>query len=141
MMSERNGSFLGRGWATPPVFIKGPGMTLMNEGAENVNENLMNLLKTRLGERPFRALYGTDLSQMLFQPQTAIPLGELHTFIQASIERYEPRILVEEINLVLENEPVSKLIVQLTYQLIAVNSRHNFVFPFYLDEGTHLSVS
>ena len=141
MKRDFTAAFLGRGWASPPTFVKGPNVALMNEGGINVNQNLMNLLNTHMGERPFKAMYGTNLSKVLFKPQTAIPQGELVTFLKAAIERYEPRIKVEALSLEMENQPNSRLLIKLSYVLISVNSRHNFVYPFYLNEGTHLELT
>lgn len=139
MTEETTGGFLGRGWSFPPVFVKGVGAALMTAGEANVNESLRTLLNTRLGERPFRPLYGTRLRDMMFQPLSSIQQGDLITFLKANISEYEPRIDLEEITISLQNQPDSSLIISISYRIIAVNSRHNFVYPYYLNEGSHLS--
>lgn len=139
MEQESTGGFLGTGWASPPTFIKGPNTALTTSGAVNVNENLRILLETRLGERPFKPLYGANLHDQMFRPLSDIPQGDLITFLKANIKRFEPRIELEKLTVSMESLPDSKLIISISYRIISVNSRHNFVYPFYLNEGTHVA--
>ena len=136
-----NDQILGRGWASPPTFIKGPNQALMNQGELNVNENLKNLLETRLLERPFKPKYGTKLKSHVFASQTNLPLGEIQASIAHSIDENEPRIKVQSIDIQVYNEYQCVLLINIAYTFIAVNSRHNFIYPFYITEGTHLDLT
>ena len=132
------GGFLGRGWSSPPTFVKGPNVVLMSEAEKNIRENLMNLFNTRLSERPFRAAYGTDIWKQLFTPANAIPVGELESDLTKAIKEYEPRVVLEEVKVDVDLIDSPCLVVSVLYTEIATNSRHNFVFPYYLNEGTHV---
>ena len=134
------GSFLGRGWSSPPTFVKGPDIALMSESSKNINENLMNLVKTKLGERPFRSSYGTDLWKVTFQPATSIPVGKIKSALKRTIKRHEPRIVLESVEVELDFTEGNCLLVKVVYTDIQINHRRNFVYPFYLNEGTHIDL-
>jgi len=141
METAQDQNILGRGWATPPTFIKGANQALMNEGELNVNENLKNLLDTRLLERPYRPLYGTNLHSKVFSNQSALALGELQSSLSNAIDENEPRVKLESVDIELFNALDSMLLIKVVYTIISVNTRHNFVYPFYLNEGTHINLN
>jgi phage baseplate assembly protein W len=65
--------------------------------------------------------------------------GEIVETIQFSLLRYEPRIIVQEVRVAatdLINGVVEILIIYIYAQ---TNTRHNYVFPFHLNEGTNLA--
>lgn len=135
------GSFLGRGWSSPPTFVKGPDIALMTDSSKNINENLMNLVRTKLGERPFRSEYGTDLWKVSFQPATSIPIGRIKAALKRTIKKFEPRVNLEEVELELDMSESNCLLVKVVYTDIQINHRRNFVYPFYLNEGTHIDLA
>ena len=133
-----NGSFLGRGWSNPPTFVKGPNLVLMSEAEKNINESLMILIRTRLGERPFRSAYGTSLWREAFRPANDIPIGEIKASLSSAIKKFEPRVVLDDIEVELDTSDGICLQISILYTDIQVNHRKNFVYPFYLNEGTHL---
>lgn len=58
---------------------------------ESVKQAIVNLMQTRIGEKPFNPSYGSEINKLLFEnfsPQTTAVLIEL---IKSAIENYEPR--------------------------------------------------
>lgn len=58
---------------------------------EAVKQAIVNLMQTRIGEKPFNLNYGSEINKLLFEnfsPQTTAVLIEL---IKGAIENFEPR--------------------------------------------------
>ena len=51
MDTDKDRSFLGKGWAFPPVFHTGVSPTAMVSDEEDIRQSLHIILSTRLGER------------------------------------------------------------------------------------------
>lgn len=138
-MASNNQEYLGRGWAYPPSFnrsVNGPGMVA---GEQDIRESLEILMATHLGERVMRADYGAGLEDLLFEPISTTLITLLRDRVASAIRQYEPRILVDRIE-VFQRDPAKGLVeLVMDYRIAANNTRNNFVYPFYLLEGTHLA--
>ena len=136
---EIDSSFLGTGWSFPPTFDKKSGTIEMVSEVEDIEQSLQILLATSLGEAGLcKPEFGCDLREYQFEPVTNTLLGLLEDLVRRSILFFEPRILVEEINI---TEPddfdiiEGKIIISVEYIIPRTNSRFNFVYDFYLLEA------
>jgi uncharacterized protein len=136
MSNETN--FLGRGWAFPPVFYTASKTVGMEEGVEDINSSLFILLNTVTGERVMEVKYGCDMKEFVFEPLTTTLKTYMTDKIKTAIAFYEPRIEVENVALTDDEELEGKVIIDILYKVRSTNSRYNFVFPFYKQEGTEL---
>ena len=128
-------SFLGRGWAFPPAFTKGPQTVVMASDEEDIRQSLEILLTTSIGERFLRPTYGCDLRRYLFEPLDKGLVAYIRDLVNNAILYHEPRIRLT--NLTLETQAAEgTLLIELEYVIRSTNSRQNYVFPFYKDEGT-----
>jgi phage baseplate assembly protein W len=63
--------------------------------------------------------------------------------IESAILYHEPRIDLERVSV--EDDPEETLegrvLIGVTYHVKATNSRFNFVFPYYRDEGTDINLT
>jgi len=133
-------TFLGIGWSFPPQFVQETNSVAMTANAENVRENLRILFDTKMGERVMLYDYGTRLHALVFGPNTAELQAEIKDTLSHAILIYEPRVKL--ISLTLDDSDLldGVLYIKVTYEIISVNTRYNLVYPFYLSEGTNLSV-
>jgi phage baseplate assembly protein W len=60
--------------------------------------------------------------------------------IQTAILYFEPRIDVTKIELNDSNQLEGEVLIEIEYVIRSTNSRFNFVFPYYIKEGTELSL-
>ncbi len=130
-------SFLGRGWSFPPTFMREAGTVVMVHGVEDIEGSLEILLSTALGERLMRPEYGCDLNDLLFEPADASAEAYVKDLVRTAILYHEPRIRLESLRLT----PVpqeGRIDILLEYLIRTTNSRHNYVFPYYVREGTNL---
>ena len=133
-------SFLGRGWSFPPTFNLSSKRVEMVEDHEDIRQSLQILVNTNLGERILRSDYGTGINILPFENITVTLLTKLKGILETAILKYESRIELEDI-LFTDSEPLEGLIhIQIIYIVRATNSRFNFVYPYYIKEGTHLEV-
>lgn len=130
-------SFLGTGWAFPPAFTRGPQSVVMVSDEADIHQSLEILLTTSVGERFLRPSYGCDLRRYLFEPLDEGLVAYIRDLVNNAILYHEPRIRLTDLTLSARaNEGM--LLIELEYVIRATNSRQNFVFPFYKDEGTDI---
>jgi uncharacterized protein len=131
--------FLGKGWGFPPTFIAPVQGIEMTEKVEDINRSLHILLTTRMGERIMQPKYGCNMDEMVFEPLSTTIKTIIKDKIKTAILYFEPRIDVTSISMDTTNELEGEIILEIEYVVRATNSRFNFVFPFYINEGTELN--
>ena len=137
-MEEKSKAYLGTGWGFPPTFDKDAQRVKLVSAEQDICESLRILLSTSLGERVMQPTYGCNLQELLFEPLSPTIASNIKELVRTAILYHEPRILLD--NLDLEQTPreeMNGLInIIVDYTIISTNSRFNFVYPFYLQEGT-----
>lgn len=130
--------FLGRGWGFPPEFNKDTNSVKMIASEEEVRSSLEILLCTSIGERIMQPTYGCDLKKLLFEPLDTALEAYVRDLIKTAILYHEPRIRLDDVSLKsLPNE--GRIDIRLDYTIRTTNSRYNFVYPFYRQEGTEIT--
>lgn len=130
-------TFLGRGWKFPLKFENGT--VAMSEAEEDVEESLHILLGTYPGERLMRPDYGCRLRDYCFRNYEESTIVQLDEEIRNAIDNFEPRVTVENTDYKMDDvNDILQIIID--YKVIATNSRRNLVYPFYINEGTDISI-
>ncbi len=132
-------SFLGTGWGFPPTFSNQKGTVKTVSDEEDIYQSLHILLSTQLKERVMRSDFGCDLSAMLYENITVTLLTKIKGIIQNAILKYEPRIDLLEVEFYTEDSNNGVIKIEIVYRIRTTNSRKNFVFPYYLEEGTFVT--
>ncbi len=122
--------FLGQGLSFP-LRLDERGRLCLVSGKESVAESIRLLLKTRPGERPRQPEFGCGVEDFLFGPVNQALLSQLENRVEEALRRFEPRILVEEVS---ARAKEGRIEVEINYRLRQTNSRHNLVYPFFLEE-------
>ena len=131
-------SFLGTGWGFPPTFKNTLLQVGMLSDEDDIRSSLEILLSTRQGERVMRQDYGCNLDQLVFEPLTTTFKTYIKDLINTAILYYEPRITVDKIDLDDTGELEGRILISIDYTVRATNSRFNFVYPFYKNEGSEV---
>jgi phage baseplate assembly protein W len=131
--------FLGRGWSFPPAFSRELQTVEMTEKETDIERSLQILLTTTLGERVMQPKYGCNMEELLFEPLNRTVKTIIIDKIRTSILYFEPRIDAKKIELDMTNELEGQVLIRIEYIIRATNSRFNFVFPYYINEGTEIS--
>jgi Bacteriophage baseplate protein W len=133
--------YLGRGWTFPPSFgLAPPGVTLLVEEAD-VASSLQILLSTTPGERVMQPLYGCNLSELLFDSLDTRLKTLMADKVESAILYYEPRVTLETVNLDDSLELEGVVLIEVVYRVKSTNSRFNFVYPYYKQEGTDINLT
>jgi uncharacterized protein len=127
-----SGSFLGTGWAFPVLPDPAGGLGYAT-GEQSIQDCLLVLLQTAVGERVMRPDFGTTAPTLVFAPGSPANLRMLESSISDAILNYEPRVELDSV--VAEPAPgqENQVIVSVTYRIRRTNTKANLVFPYYLD--------
>ncbi|MDX2285987.1 MAG: GPW/gp25 family protein [Bacteroidia bacterium] len=129
--------FIGRGWSFPPTFRKETGGLDMLEGADDIRSSIEILLSTLPGERVMRPDYGAGMERLLFEPLNITLQNYLERLIAQAIALHEPRVILDLVELEVAAEE-GLVLIKIEYTVAGTNTRSNFVYPFYLNEGTEI---
>lgn len=131
--------FLGRGWSFPPTFNADLQGVEMTEKNDDIQRSLQILLTTAIGERIMQPKYGCNMDDMIFEGMDTTTKTMMKDKIRTAILFFEPRIDVVSIVMNTMNELEGEILIEIEYVIRATNSRFNFVFPYYVNEGTELN--
>lgn len=123
--------FVGSGWAFPLATNSTGGIALVS-GLQEIEEAVRLILGTAYGERPMRPEFGCGIHDYVFAPVDPTTAGRLAYEVRVSLERWEPRITVDLVEVSVDPQDATILYVDLRYRLRHTNDPRNLVFPFYL---------
>lgn len=129
-------SFLGTGWSFPPTFNNLTGSVEMVSDETDIHQSLHILLSTQLKERVMRSDFGCDLTALLYENITVTLLTKIKGIIENAILLYEPRVDLLDVDFAMVETNNGLINIEIVYRIRATNSRKNYVFPYYLEEGT-----
>ena len=132
--------FIGIGWSFPPEFNTASGSVEMTTEVDDIVRSLQILLTTRPGERVMQPKYGCHMEDLLFEPLNTRIKTLIRDRIKTAILYFEPRIEVHKIDLDDANQNEGIVLISIEYTVSSINSRFNFVFPYYSDEATEMNI-
>ncbi|MEU2834783.1 GPW/gp25 family protein [Streptomyces lavendulae] len=123
--------FIGRGWAYP-LGVSPSGGVAMAEGSSDVEQAIRLILGTEPGERPMRPEFGCAIRDRVFGSFDASTSGAIAHEVRRALERWEPRIVVDDVHVAQAAEHQEVLEISVGYRLAGTNNRRNLVHPFYV---------
>lgn len=133
--------FLGRGWSFPPTFDRQAKGVVMLEEEADIQSSLHILLSTRLGERVMLPGYGCNMDSLVFETMNLTLLTYMKDLVENAILYHEPRIELDKVVIDNSRQNEGLLLIEIKYLVRTTNSRYNYVYPFYLNEGTNLTIN
>lgn len=106
--------------ANTPVFYKDLSLDLIphpvsgdirpitNETA--IRRSLLNILRTKKGERAFYSEFGTTLDKYLFEPANALTENLINKEVYDVVTRFEPRVTVTSISSSVEDHGIEIIV-------------------------------
>ena len=128
-------TMLGTGWSFPPSFDSVNKGAQMVSQVQDVQESLHILLGTVPGERVMQPGYGCGLQRMVFEPVTEATLTEMRSLIEKAVLFFEPRVNLDRLEFDSSDLLHGLLRISLDYTIRTTNTRHNLVYPLYLEQG------
>ena len=84
-----------------PMMLNGIGGVLtQSENLGALRDGIIQLIMTSRGARVMRPDYGTDIRKAVFEPMDTTTLQTLRGQITQTIATYEPRAVVQQLNLI-----------------------------------------
>ena len=133
--------FLGRGWSFPPDFNAPVTGVRMLEDDADVASSLEILLSTMPGERVMQPLYGCNLSELLFESLDTRLKTLIADKIESAILYFESRVTLNSVSLDDSMIDEGVVLIEVDYTVKSTNSRFNFVYPYYIQEGTDINLT
>jgi len=113
----------------------------MVSNVQDIEQSLLIILSTIPGERLMRPEFGCDLKRLVFEINDSTLIANFNHIIYHALLNFEPRVNFIEAIIINRDELDGVLQVQVNFEIITTNTRHNIVFPFYLQgEGTNVSI-
>ncbi|HET6992359.1 MAG TPA: GPW/gp25 family protein [Bacteroidia bacterium] len=137
-LSKQENNFLGSGWSFPVTFSVGNYQLNLSSYEDNINETIDIILQTKNGERCFEPEFGAGLQKFFFKKMDETLKGEIKNAVKMSLLLNEPRITVTDVAVNYLDLQSGLVEIQISYIYNQTNTRHNYVFPFHLNEGTNL---
>ena len=122
--------FIGSGWAFPLRTDRTGSIALVRQTRE-IEESIYLILATAPGERPMRPEFGCAVHDYVFAPADASTAGDIAFAVRVALDRWEPRINLEDILVHLDTAADGVLLIEVQYTVRGTNDPRNLVFPFY----------
>jgi phage baseplate assembly protein W len=123
--------FIGQGLAFP-LQIGPQGGIALASGERDIEQAIRIILETAPGERMMRPEFGCRVHELVFAPRNAATEGLLIHYVGEALERWEPRIEVQEIDIVPDPGPGAALLVEIKYRIKDTHDERSIVYPFFL---------
>jgi len=84
---------------------------------ESVQQMLKVILRTRPGEQLMHSDFGAGLEQLVHEPNTLETRRAIHDLVATSITRWEPRILLDRVDVSEVSSDSAEVRVEISYRL------------------------
>jgi phage baseplate assembly protein W len=135
---NKDRNFIGTGWSFPPQFDIASKSVAMTGEELDIDNSLSILFSTVVGERVMDMKYGCNMDALVFESLDTSIITFIKTKIEKAILFYESRIELKKVNINTQNILEGLILIEVDYIVSATNSRYNFVYPFWQEEGTEL---
>jgi hypothetical protein len=130
-IAQSEASFVGRGISWP-LEVDHTGAIKLTDGPGDLDRAIRMVIVTAPGERLMRPQFGCRIWDLLFEPVTANLLGLIAEAVRDALAQWEPRIVVDDVRPVADEDDESLIRVDISYRVRATNDRRNLVYPFYV---------
>jgi phage baseplate assembly protein W len=123
---------LGTGWGFPPQFYNNGKEVRLVTGVDEVREALEILFATAIKERLNYPDFGCDLKKFMFEEVNYNLVIEIQQMILNAVYKYEPRIIVQKIEITESEEDAHVLLINIDYLIKDLNSNQSMIYPLSL---------
>jgi phage baseplate assembly protein W len=127
----RDKAYLGQGLAWPLQVDSRGGLALAH-GERDLEQAIQIILETAPGERVMRPEFGCRIHDLVFAPHDAATEGLVIHYVEGALERWEPRVAVQQVNISTDPTRDGVLLIEIRYQVKDSHDERSIVHPFYL---------
>jgi len=122
--------YIGAGFGFP-LQVNVQGGIQLSTGTPNLEESIVIILRTDLGERVYRPNFGSRLSELVFEPMNVQTLMLIRLYVEQALDMWEPRIILKEV--IADPDPIrGRVDIEIIYQPKNSLDTRSLVYPFYL---------
>ena len=81
----------------------------------------------------FHPDFGCDLRRFQFSPNNRVTLLQIQQLVENTIRRYEPRVILNNVDIDIEDIMDGKLVIYLSCTIRETNTQYNMVYPYYFE--------
>ena len=115
-----------------PLQVDRRGQIALAKDEQDIEQAIQLILGTAPGERPMRPEFGCAVHDLVFAPADAATAGQIAYEVRISLERWEPRITLDDVVVSFDQADQGTLLIDIRYSLRGTNDPRNLVFPFYV---------
>jgi uncharacterized protein len=130
-LMNRDKEFLGQGLAFP-LQVNSQGQIAMVTGATDIEQAIGIILGTIPGERVMRPEFGCRAWELVFAPNNSETRSMLAHYVQSALDFWEPRIQLEDVEVITDPNDDATLLVDIRYEIKATHDQRSIVYPFYI---------
>ncbi len=123
--------FLGQGLVFP-LQVNPRGEIALARGELDIQQSIRIILGTVPGERVMRPEFGCRIHELVFAPRDAATEGLAIYYVEQALGRWEPRIELQEINVLDDPHHDGAMLIEIKYRIKATHDERSIVYPFYL---------
>ncbi|HEY9607680.1 MAG TPA: GPW/gp25 family protein [Allocoleopsis sp.] len=129
-IDQNKDAYLGQGIAFP-LKVNVQGSVQLSATTRNIEESILLILRTNLGERVYRPNFGSRLSELVFAPMNIQTLLLIRLYVEEALEMWEPRIVLDAVRT--DPDPVrGRVNITIEYHPKDSHDTRSLVYPFYL---------
>lgn len=129
-IDQNKDAYLGQGIAFP-LKVNVQGSVQLSATTRNIEESILLILRTNLGERVYRPNFGSRLSELVFAPMNIQTLLLIRLYVEEALEMWEPRIVLDAVST--DPDPVrGQVNITIEYHPKDSHDTRSLVYPFYL---------
>ena len=129
-IDQNKDAYLGQGIAFP-LKVNVQGSVQLSATTRNIEESILLILRTNLGERVYRPNFGSRLSELVFAPMNIQTLLLIRLYVEEALEMWEPRIVIDAVRT--DPDPVrGRVNITIEYHPKDSHDTRSLVYPFYL---------
>ncbi len=132
---KRTREFLGIGWKFP-LQVTPKGRIAGARFEQRIEESIYLILSTAPGERVMQPDFGCGIQDLVFAPNNTVTIALVVDQVRKALVAFEPRIDVLTIHADTAAEQPNLLLIRIDYRIRSNNALGNFVYPFYINEGS-----
>jgi phage baseplate assembly protein W len=104
--------------------------TAISQAHAHIQESVLQILGTRIGERLMSPDFGSRLHELVFEQNDSVLKALIRHYVIEALEQWEKRITVTAVEFG-ESVDANHLPVSISYQIVQTQVDGNLVYPFY----------
>lgn len=127
---------IGVGLSSPVTFasVKNDQLLVLASGSDVISQSIRTIIDTPLGSRVNNNEFGSNVRDLIFEPNDTILKDLLYYAIVTALQRWERRISITGVKFATENDsqdvPPNQINITISYIINATHQAGSYVYPF-----------